>query len=148
MAEERKKGLNADLIGEDLERCCKGENVCRRCQGKLCNIGFAKACIKEYKKNPKKEIAGGSKRIPTTDFKVFDEAEMETGIAHILRECKDCKEDHTEECIINVIRNCYETSLLGDSHPYEGSALQYLMYLKANHPEKAGEIAYIYSRGK
>lgn len=145
MAEAHKKGLNAELIGNDLENCCRGESACGQCQGKLCTIGFAKNCIQEYKKAPKKEVAGGASQIPLADFKVFEEEDMEVAIAHILKECKDCKEDHTEDCIINVIRNCYEVGLLGDIHPYEGSSLQYLMYLKAHFPEKAGSIADIYA---
>ncbi|MBD5451819.1 MAG: hypothetical protein HDR25_04160 [Lachnospiraceae bacterium] len=145
MAEEHKKGLNAELIGDDLERCCRGGDACGPCQGNQCTIGFAKQCIQEYKKAPKKEVPGGADNIPTMDFKVFDETELETAIAHILKECKDCKEDHTEDCIINVIRNCYEVGLLGDIHPYEGSSLQYLMYLKTHFAEKAGRIADIYT---
>jgi len=145
MAEEHKKGLNAELIGEDLELCCRGEDLCGQCQGRLCTIGFAKQCIRDYKKAPKKEVPGGAGNIPTTDFKVFDEVELETAIAHILKECKDCKEDHTEDCIINVIRNCYEVGLLGDVQAYEGSSLQYLMFLKSDFPEKADRIAGIYS---
>ena len=78
------------------------------------------------------------------DLKVYDEAELENAIAHLLKECKDCREDHTEDCIINVIRNCLEVSLFGDLHPYEGSALQYLMYLQSAFPEKAVLIADIY----
>lgn len=101
-------------------------------------------CIKDYQREPKKEVTEGTSRIPTTDFKVYDPHKLETAIAHILKECKDCKEDHTENCIINVIRNCYEVGLLGDIHSYEGSALQYLMYLKAISPESAGRIADIY----
>ena len=130
MADTENKGLNAELIAEDLEHCCRGEGECVACQGRLCNIGFAKQCIKAYQIEPKKEVPGGPEQIPTTDFKVFDEAELETAIAHILKECKNCKEDHTEDCIINVVRNCYEVSLLGDTHPYEGTSLQYLMYLR------------------
>ena len=87
----------------------------------------------------------GISRIPVTDFKVYDEVELETAIAHILKECKDCREDHTEDCIINVIRSCYEVGLVGDVHAYEGSALQYLMYMKENYPEQAGKIADIYT---
>ncbi len=147
MAVGHNKGLNADLIGKDLEKCCRSEELCGKCQGKSCNIGFAKECISLYKKEPKKEIPAGMGQIPTTDFKVFDEVDLERAIAHILRECKDCKEDHTEDCIINVIRNCYEVSLLGDTHPYEGTALQYLMYLRENYPRKAGDIAEFYSQG-
>ena len=145
MADAHKKGLNADLIAEDLEKCCRGEALCTKCQGKSCTIGFAKHCIQNYKAEPKKEVPGGTEEIPFTDFKVFDEEDLETAIAHILKECKDCKEDHTEDCIINVIRNCYEVGLLGDIHPYEGTALQYLMLLQENCPDKAQQIANIYA---
>lgn len=144
MADVHKKGLNAELVWNDLQNCCKGEDVCGQSQNEACTIGFAKQCIQNYQKTPQKEVPDGVERIPTTDFKVFDEIELETAIAHILKECKDCKEDHTENCIINVIRNCYEVGLLGDAHPYEGSALQYLMYLQSSFPEKAARIAALY----
>ena len=144
MENANKKGLNADLIEHDLENCCRGEGLCGQCQGRECNIGFAKQCIRQYMRDPKKEVAVGTTQIPIIDVKSFEEEELELGIAHILKECKDCKEDHVEDCIINVIRNCYEVSLLGDLHPYEGTALQYLMYLREYCPEKAGHIAGIY----
>lgn len=144
MGDTHKKGLNAELVWNDLGNCCRSEALCGQCQGESCTIGFAKQCIKDYQREPKKEVPGGTERIPTMDFKVFEEDELEKAIAHILRECKDCKEDHTENCIINVVRNCYEVGLLGDIHPYEGSALQYLMFLKANFPDKAAQIAELY----
>lgn len=147
MAEEHKKGLNADLVGNDLENCCRKEGVCGQCQKSDCIIGYGKQCISDYKKAPQKEVVNGMEKIPITDFKLFDETELETAIAHVLKECKDCKEDHTEDCIINVIRSCYEVGLLGDVQPYEGSALQYLMYIKNNFPDKSLLIADAYSRG-
>lgn len=146
MGDTHKKGLNADLVWNDLENCCRSEALCGECRGESCTIGFAKQCIRDYQREPKKEVLGGAERIPTMDAKVFEEEELEKAIAHILKECKDCKEDHTENCIINVIRNCYEVGLLGDIHPYEGSALQYLMFLKANFPDKAAQIADIYMK--
>lgn len=145
MAEVHKKGLNAELVMDDLEACCRTESACIQCQKADCVIGYAKQCIRNYQKEPKKEVPEGVQHVPTMDFKVFDEFELENAIAHILHECKDCKEDHTEDCIINVIRNCYEVGLLGDVQPYEGSALQYLMYLKANFPDKSIQIANIYA---
>lgn len=144
MAETHKKGLNAELVREDLENCCLQNTFCEQCNGEACTIGFAKQCISNYMNEPKKEVPGGTDNIPVTDFKVFDETELETAIAHILKECKDCKEEHTEDCIINVVRNCYEVGLFGNMHEYEGSALQYLMYLKSQFPEKASIIADIY----
>lgn len=148
MEHEHKKGLNAELVEKDLKHCCKSETVCGQCQGSACIIGYARQCMENYRKEPKKEVPQGTEHIPTMDFKVFDEPELEIGIAHILKECKDCKENHTENCIINVILNCYEVGLLGDIQPFEGSALQYLMYLKTNYPEKAARIAAIYQEKK
>lgn len=145
MVEKHKKGLNAELVGNDLENCCRKEDTCGQCQKGGCIIGYGKQCIADYKKEPKKEVPDGMEKIPTADFKLFDETELETAIAHILKECKDCKEDHTEDCIINIIRSCYEVGLLGDVQPYEGSALQYLMYLKNNFPDKSLLIADAYS---
>ena len=75
------------------------------------------------------------------DCKVFEETDLEIAIAHILKECKDCKEDHVKNCIINVIRNCYEVGLFGDMQPYEGITLQYVMRLKSEFPERSQEIA-------
>ncbi|MDE6404150.1 MAG: hypothetical protein K2M20_00695 [Lachnospiraceae bacterium] len=144
MAEEHKKGLNAGLVGADLENCCRKEAACGQCQKTNCVIGYGKQCINDYRREPKKEVLQGMEHIPTTDFKVFDEVELETAIAHILKECKDCKEDHTEDCIINVIRSCYEVGLLGDVQKYEGSALQYLMYLKEHFPDRSLQIAELY----
>lgn len=145
MEDVHKKGLNAELIWKDLEDCCRGEALCGKCQNAACTVGFAKECIENYTKAPRKEVPDGTDRIPTMDFKVFDEAKLGKAIAHILKECKDCREDHTENCIINVIRNCYEVSMLGDVQNYEGSSLQYLMFLKANFPEKAAFIADVYA---
>ena len=144
MSDEHKKGLNTELVWNDLQNCCMSESSCEECQGTACTIGYAKECIKDYQKEPRKEVPDGIEKIPTMDFKVFEDIELETAIAHILKECKDCKEDHTENCIINVIRNCYEVGIFGDLHPYEGSALQYLMYLKNTYPEKSGKIAELY----
>lgn len=107
-------------------------------------IGYAKECIKEYQREPKKMVPDGVKNIPAMDYKTFSETELETAIAHILKECKDCKEDHVEDCIINVIRNCYEVGLLGEMQPYEGSTIQYLMHLESNFPDKAVHVAEAY----
>lgn len=146
MAEEHKKGFNADLVLSDLGNCCNSEGVCGSCKEGDCLIGYAKKCVNAFKKEPKKEVEDGTERIPVTDFKTFDETELEIAIAHILKECKDCKEDHVENCIINVIRNCYEVGLLGEVQPYEGSTIQYLMHLQSEFPDRAIQIADVYKQ--
>lgn len=144
MAEVHKKGLNAELVSNDLNNCCKSEAACIKCQKEACVIGYAKECIREYQREPKKMVPDGTKNVPTMDYKTFSETDLETAIAHILKECKDCKEDHVENCIINVIRNCYEVGLFGDVQPYEGSTLQYVMRLKSDFPDRSVQIAEAY----
>lgn len=144
MAEAHKKGFNDKLVWDDLKNCCISEAVCGQCQKDACIIGYAKECVKAYQEKPQKEVPDGVERIPTMDCKAFDEVELEIAIAHILKECKDCKEDHVEDCIINVIRNCYEVGLFGDVQTYEGSALQYLMQVQTDFPEKSIKIAGAY----
>lgn len=128
-----------------MQDCCRAQSICGQCQEENCIVGYAKKCIEDYRKEPKKEIPNGTEHIPTMDCKAFDETKLEFAIAHILKECKDCREDHVEDCIINIIRNCYEVGLLGDVQPYEGSAFQYLMRLKTEFPENSIQIADAYS---
>lgn len=148
MAETHKKGLNAELVINDLNNCCKGESACIQCQKTACVIGYAKECMSEYQREPKKIVPEGTKNIPVLDYKTFDEETLETAIAHILKECKDCKEDHVEDCIINVIRNCYEIGFLGEIQPYEGNSLQYLLHLETAFPNKAALVAEAYRNMK
>ncbi len=63
MAEEHKKGLNADLVWNDLMNCCRSEGVCGQCQKEKCTIGYAKQCIGNYKKEPKKEVPEGTENV-------------------------------------------------------------------------------------
>ncbi len=143
MAEAQKKGFQAELVENDLNACCLGQS-CGECREKDCVIGYAKQCIRNFKQHPQREVPEGAEQIPNTDFKIFDEEELETAIAHILKECKDCKEDHIDNCIINVIRNCYEVGLFGDIQPYEGSTLQYLIHIKSDFPDRSLRIADLY----
>ncbi len=142
MAEENKKGLNVEIIENDLENCCLTEGVCGPCWHERCVIGYAKQCLADFKSNRKTEVENGMERIPAIDVKVFEDAELETAIAHMLKECKNCRDHHTDDCIINVLRSCFEVGLFGDiKAPYEGTTLQYLMRLKTAFPENAARIS-------
>ena len=39
MAEVHKKGLNAELVMNDLGNCCRSTDVCGKCQQAACAIG-------------------------------------------------------------------------------------------------------------
>lgn len=132
--------LNYDSVLTDLSKSCMGEQVCGTCTHSDCIVGYAKSCITQCFKEKSVYIKDGVEHIPLTDFKVFDTEHLEEAIAHILKQCKSCKENHFDNCIINVIRNCYEIGLFGEIQSYEGSAFRYLNQIHNSHPEIANSI--------
>lgn len=132
--------LNYDLVLTDLGKCCMGEQACGSCTGDQCIVGYAKTCITGCFREGITYVENGKNNIPLTDFKVFNTENFEVGIAHILKQCKSCKEEHFDNCIINVIRSCYEIGLFGETQNYEGSAFRYLNQIHNSHPGTAAEI--------
>ena len=82
----------------------------------------------------------GMKNIPVTDVKIYDKGNILNGVADILKICKSCKENHYDNCIVNVLRSCYEVILFGEEKEYKGSALVYLNGLREDNPEIAEQL--------
>ena len=113
-------------LQKDLEKCCLGEEVCGTCNKQECIIGYAQNCIEACLKDQVTYVLEGDEKIPFTDFKLYYEEEMAKGIAHTLKMCRSCSEEHYDQCLISVLRNCYEIGLFGETQPYTGSNFQYL----------------------
>lgn len=138
--------LNYDLILKDLASCCLSEGVCGTCSQDECLVGFAKKCITKCFKEGITYVENGSDAIPVTDTKLFTHEQLLTSIAHILRQCKSCSYNHFDNCIVNILRNCYEVALFGEVQQYEGSAFRYLNQINTTHPDLAAEIIEAFHR--
>lgn len=144
-----KEQINFMEIFKDLGTVCMTENVCGKCKGKECLIGYAKEAAAKCRVNEITYVPEGYKNIPLVDLKGgYDKVDTLHAMAHLLNQCRSCKEDHFENCIINVVRSCYEVVALGEERPYEGDALTYLMKLQAEYPEAAAIIMEEYKRVK
>ncbi|MGN0329675.1 MAG: hypothetical protein ACI4D5_00385 [Kineothrix sp.] len=132
--------INFDKLVRDLSECCLGEEMCSMCDKKSCIVGYAQNCIVGCARDGVSYIEGGDANIPFTDFKLYQEEDFAKGIAHTLKMCRSCKEEHYGQCIISVIRNCYEIGLFGEAQPYKGSNLRYLNYIHSHHPQIASDI--------
>lgn len=136
--------LNYDQVINDLSKVCLTKEACGGCVKDECIIGYAQQCITKCFKDSVTFVENGSENIPLTDLKLYNTEELEQGIAHILKQCKSCQYNHFDNCIINIIRNCYEIGLFGELQSYEGSNFRYLNQIHNTHPEVADRIIQLF----
>ena len=120
---------------EICNECChKGSD---KCKYRKCNIGFADYVVKNIKDNSTYTIDDGENLIPKDDFKYYDEKIIAKGVANICRLCKECNENHNENCIIALTRRTLEYTQLKDKIAYPGNIILYLMNVEKQKPELA-----------
>lgn len=131
--------VNYDLLLADIKENCLTEDTCGTCQKEHCLVGYTKKCINDSLKSKFTYLPDGMKSIPH-DMRAFEEGPALKAIAHILRQCKSCEEDHMEDCLVNIIRSCYETITMGEAQSYEGSIFLYLSKIEQLYPMHAKTI--------
>ena len=134
------KDVNFSRLVDKLSPCCLSEDICGGCERETCLVGYGTECIKNCMINKVTYVIDGCKNIPIMDTRIYDKEYITDGVADILRTCKSCKENHFENCIVNILRSCYEVILFGEEKEYKGSALVYLNDLKESSPEIADKL--------
>lgn len=131
----------------DIRQLCLTEEHCGKCKDENCLVGYARICIGKAKQKDTDTLIGAHRDIPTYDVNggLYDREDTMNAIAHTLQQCRSCKDSHTPDCLVNIIRNCYEVILLGNERPYTGSTLMYLAALQEENPEVAAIIAEAYN---
>ncbi|GAA0122348.1 MAG: hypothetical protein KID00_02335 [Clostridium argentinense] len=138
--------INFDRLITNLGNCClKKDNCCTNCVKETCLIGYSEESVKKCLKNNFLYVENGYANIPLADIKVYDHDNLITAIADILKQCKNCRENHYNDCIINIIRSCYEVALIGEMQKYKGSALVYLSDIKNINEDIGNKIFEKYS---
>lgn len=141
--------IDLQELFRDLGKICKIEDICGKCAYRACLVGYSKDCAAQCRVNKQTFVSNGYEEIPPLDIRGgYDEYEVLHGIAHILLQCRSCKQNHYEDCILNIIRSCLEIIEFGDSQIYEGDVVSYLMKMKDLHADKASVIASEYTDAK
>lgn len=104
-----------------------GDNGTEKCNVKQCNIAFTKYIIKYTKENSQPILKDGEILIPKDDIRFYDEDSIAYGIANICKLCKECDQDHNEQCVISLMRQSLEITQVKDQISYPGNILGYLM---------------------
>jgi hypothetical protein len=111
-----------------------------QCVPSKCNIGFASNAIKAAKVNGEQSIKGGAKLIPRNDMKLYEEDDIANSIASVCRLCKECKENHNEDCIVSLSRRSLESTRLQEEVVYPGNVLMYLVNVAKQNEAFADKI--------
>lgn len=131
--------IDFSQIEKDLEACCQecDLNASDSCEGSKCLVGFAKKIVKFSKVNGSLSIAGGNTLIPSTDFKIYNTQPIAKNLADTCKQCKNCRENHSDDCVIALIRKSLENTMLKENIDYPGSVLMYLMQVSKQNSELA-----------
>lgn len=146
-----KDELNLQDIFRDLGNICKTEAVCGQCAGRGCLIGYSKECAAQCRIKEITYVEGGYEDIPPSDIRGgYDEFEVLHTIAHLLLQCRGCKKDHFENCIIHIVRSSLEVIEFGEEQIYEGDPLSYMLKIRGIDAQKADIIAeeYVFQKEK
>ncbi|MCT4507593.1 MAG: hypothetical protein N4A48_02330 [Tepidibacter sp.] len=110
------------------------------CNNKKCLIGYSKRLLEFSKLKGVIQIEGASSMIPGDDFKYYGEDLVCSGIANTCAHCKNCQENHNEDCIIAILRKCLENTVIKKNIPYKGSTFMYLMDLNNENKDIAALV--------
>ncbi|MDN5344224.1 MAG: hypothetical protein PWQ18_335 [Clostridia bacterium] len=141
---------NVDLnkIRVFIDRCCKTEAECGTCNKAHCLIGFAQTALAYARQKNTTRIPRGHEFVPHDDFRVYYQQDLIEALAEVLLQCQNCRDNHEEECVINVTRRSLELALLGENFDYEGSVSAYLMQAGRHNPETGGRLLQAYQERK
>lgn len=116
------------------------------CTKSRCYVGFSEKIINHAKENSVKAVEDGESLIPKDDMKYYREELIADSIAEVCKLCKQCRENHSEQCIISLSRRSLENAVLKENTTYPGSVLMYLMEVSKQNPSFAEMIKTAYER--
>ena len=136
---------NVARIKTALQDCCRGDVSCDSCSGKQCLIGFSKIVADYAGVKKTLVIPNGIKMVPSGDFKTYEVDDVARALAIINIECKNCMDNHDDNCIVNIVRSSLEVALTGDHLEFTGNPLMYLMSLTRLNQELGGKVMTYYN---
>jgi len=136
--------INFSGIREKIEDVCLTESECDQCAKIKCLLGFAKVSIRYALEKNTYNIPQGEKLVPLSDAKLYSQHEVVEALAETLLQCKNCRDNHEENCIINITRLCLEAILTGEPMPYHGNILIHLVDLSRINSEAGAQVAALF----
>lgn len=131
---------NLSSLLNDFCRDCD-LNASYQCKEATCLIGFSKKVIRFAEQKGVLDISGASNLIPNNDFKPYYQEQVSKAIAESCKQCKECRDNHSPDCVISLTRTALESTVLQEQIDYPGSVFMYLAKVKQQNNELSSQIA-------
>lgn len=143
MSETKKEDVNLDKLAKLLNDFCIDcdENAAKTCKEATCLVGFAKKVVRFASEKGVLDIPGASKLVPVNDFKTYYQESVARAIAESCRQCKECRDNHSQDCVISLVRTSLEYAVLQEQIEYPGSVFIYLAKVKQQNEDISTQIA-------
>ena len=142
------RNIDLERIEKVVDHCCKTEAECGSCDKAHCLIGFAQTALAYARQKNTARIPRGHEFVPQDDLRVYYQQDLIAALAEVLLQCQNCRDNHEEECVVNVTRRSLELALLGENFDYEGSVSAYLMQVGRHNQETGNCLLQAYQERK
>lgn len=125
-------------------------DICKDCDDRVsedectkagCLVGFGKKCLLFARQSGTLDIPGAIGLLPKDDFKPYYAELAAPILAETCRQCKECRENHSADCVIALVRTAMEAAFLPETIDYPGSVFQYLALVRQQNADLAQSLA-------
>ena len=113
----------------------------QECKPATCIVGFALRSLQFARQKGILDIPGAARHIPRSDMKHYFVGNIIPALGETCRQCRECRDNHSPDCVIALTRTCLENAILPENISYPGSIFMYLAALKQQDPEVAKMLA-------
>ncbi len=135
--------INPAVLQALLEKICR---VCdlldtTDCKESSCLVGFSKKVLNFAAQKGMLDIPGATGLIPASDFKPYYPETVAPVLAETCRQCKECRDNHSPDCVVALVRTAMEHTILPEAITYPGSVFMYLATIKSHDATLATMLA-------
>lgn len=111
------------------------------CKEASCLVGYGKKVIRFALQKGVMDIPGAHNLIPKNDFKPYYPEALGGALAETCNQRRECRDNHSQDCVISLVRNALESAVLQEPIDYPGSVFMYLAKIKEQNSELAEALA-------
>jgi hypothetical protein len=135
--------ISTAALQAPLDKICRDCDLLNtpECRESGCLVGFSKKVLLFASQKGILDMPGASGLMPSGDFKPYYPEAVAPVLAETCRQCKECRDNHSPDCVVALVRTAMEQTVLSEAVPYAGSVFMYLAAIKSLDANLAAMLA-------